>query len=66
MMKESIAIGLLVSCLGLGCVIFYVFLQFFGLSRQADERQRQILELLAKIEQRLARTGSENSSPGAP
>jgi hypothetical protein len=65
MMKETIAILLLVACLGLGCVVFYLFLQFYNLSRQAEERQRQILDLLAKIEQRLSKAGLEIKSPDA-
>ena len=64
-MKESIAILLLLACLGLGCVIFYLFLQFYSLSRQAEERQRQILDLLAKIEQRLPKAGAETNPPPA-
>jgi len=65
-MKETIAILLLIACLGLGCVVFYLFLQFYNLSRQAEERQGQILDLLAKIEQRLSKAGLEIKSPDAP
>jgi len=65
-MKETIAILLLMSCLGLGAVIFYVFLQFLNSSRQAEERQRQILERLAQLEKRLETKAPDGPRPPAP
>lgn len=58
---EQLAIVLLLAALGLGCVIFYVFLQFLHLSRLSEERQREILERLVRMEERLRSTSPPNA-----
>jgi len=63
---ETVAILLLIGALGLGCMIFYVFLQFLRASREAEERQRQILEQLSRIEQRLELAAPAPAGPSAP
>jgi type II secretory pathway component PulJ len=63
---ETVAVLLLIGALGLGCMIFYVFLQFLHTSRQAEERQRQILLRLSQIERRLEQAAPANAPTGPP
>ena len=50
---ETIAVLLLLGALGLGCMVFYVFLQFVHTARQAEERQRQLLERIGRLEEQV-------------
>jgi len=61
---ETIAILLLLGALGLGCVVFYVFLQFLQTGRQAEERQKLLLEKLTEIEKRLPASTPGSTPPG--
>ncbi len=50
---ELLGIVLLFCILTMGCVVFYLLLQFNRITRQAHENDRLIKEALAKLDQKV-------------
>ncbi len=50
---EAIGIILLVSIMVMGCVIFYLFLQFYRIARETQEANQRIQEGLEKLSRKV-------------